>query len=77
MNKQPPMTNEEMKARIRRIREHFNVKPEDAITVIDFYRMVIEYDEVDPLTQEQADHFSETLVRGMKSLDQRRKAHFS
>jgi hypothetical protein len=73
----PPMTRDQMIERIHKIAEHFGFGPGVNITVDEFIEMVIEYDEVEPLSDEEAEYFSRTLTRGFLGLAQKRQAELS
>lgn len=77
MTEVPPMTRDQILERIHKIRTHFGFGPKEQVPVNDFIEMVIQYDDVEPLSEVEADYFSRALVKAFNSMRQKKQAELS
>lgn len=71
------MTPQQVQDRLRAMFEHYGVGPSTIVSMEEFLQMVQDYDDLYPLTEEEAADFCKYTVEGFKRLEQKKKADLS
>lgn len=71
------MTPQQVQDRLRAMFEHYGVGPSTIVGMEEFLQMVQDYDDLYPLTEEEAADFCKHTVAGLQRLEQKKKADLS